>query len=207
MNEKIREYYANQQQLYFENEYKNKYNSDSEDNNDNSKKKKKHKFKTYFMLDTLFYDSGKFRNNISKIFSHENKRLKGNKVEIISKLRTEHIALMAYSNEILGHPSDKCPSCQVKETVEHFLMDCPTFETARDNLRQELVRLNIEFNNEAFFTIENVLFPHLWVVLPDPDEEEYKDKWNAATNTRVRVLQLVTEFVEESKRFYGKDNI
>ena len=56
-------------------------------------------FKNYFMIDTLFYLSGTFRDNISKIFSHEMKRLNGNKCELISKLRTEHIALNGYGKK------------------------------------------------------------------------------------------------------------
>ena len=58
-----------------------------------------------------------------------------------------------------------------------------------------------QFNNEQFFNIKNILFPHEWVELPDPESENYKDEWNRATDTRVRVLQIVVEYFQNTKRF------
>ena len=49
---------------------------------------------------------------------------------------------------------------------------------------------------------QNVLFPHLWVQLPDPDDKEnYKRLWNEVTGEMVHVLQIATDFVKETNRF------
>ena len=51
-----------------------------------------------------------------------------------------------------------------------------------------------------------ILFPHLWVQLPDPDDRDnYKRLWNEATGESVRVLQIVTDFVIETERFKEGD--
>ena len=190
-NSKIKEYYLEQQQQYFDKLYNEILNED-----------KTHSFKDYFMIETLFNNNGKFRNNISKIFHHEMKKLDGKKVEIISKLRTEHIALNGYAKKILNKPSDRCPDCHTIETVKHFMMDCEKFKKERDEMRLKLIKVNHEFNHEQFFDIKNILFPHLWVELPDPEEKEnYKEKWNEATNTRVKILQIVIDYFNETNRF------
>ena len=76
----------------------------------------------------------------------------------------------------------------------------------RSELRKILISFNEQFNDEQFFNINNIFFPHLWVPLPDPDDREnYKDNWNAATNTRVAVISHVCNFVEMTQRFYGQE--
>ena len=97
---------------------------------------------------------------------------------MISKLRTEHIALNGYAKKILSNPTDRCPRCQVVETVEHFLMDCREFDEQRAEMRKKLIGINNQFNDESFFSIRNVLFPHLWV----------------------RVLQIVNDFVKQKSQ-------
>ena len=99
-----------------------------------------------------------------------------------------------------------CPVCMVPETVSHFLMDCRNFDEQRSDLRKLLTTFNEQFKDEQFFNINNILFPHLWVPLPDPDDREnYKDNWNAATNTRVAVISHVCNFVDMTQRFHGQD--
>ena len=87
------------------------------------------------------------------------------------------------------------------------MMDCEKFKKERDEMRLKLITVNHEFNHEQFFDVKNILFPHLWVELPDPDDKEnYKEKWNEATNTRVKVLQIVIDYFNETNRF-EKDEI
>ena len=190
-NSLIKEFYNNKRKEYFDELYSKVIN----------KQASHHEFKSYFMIDTLFDSNANFKENIGKLFSHEMKKLNGNKVEMICKLRSEHISLNGYARKILGKPSDRCPHCLCIETVEHFVMDCRLFDEQRSEMRKKLININNEFDNESFFNIRNVLFPHEWVRLPDPKSENYKDEWNEATNTRVRVLQLVTEFVNDTNRF------
>ena len=86
-------------------------------------------------------------------------------------------------------------------------MDCEKFKKERDEMRLKLITVNHEFNHEQFFDVKNVLFQHLWVELPDhEDKDHYKDKWNEATNTRVKVLQIVIDYFNETNRF-DKDEI
>ena len=137
------------------------------------------------------------------------KKLDGKRVEIISKLRTQHIALNGYAKKILNKPSERCLCCHTIETVKHFMimMDCEKFKKERDEMRLKLIKINYEFNHEQFFDIKNILFPHLWVELPDAeDKENYKDKQNEATNTRVKILQILIDYFNETNRF-KKDEI
>ena len=80
-------------------------------------------------------------------------------------------------------------------------MNCPL----RDEMRMEMIKIDDSFNDEQFFEIDNILFPHLWISLPDPDDEDYKEKWEDALEKRVSILHLVCNFVKKSKRFEGKD--
>ena len=73
---------------------------------------------------------------MGKIFSHEMKKLNGNKVELISKLRSEHIALNGYAKKILNNPTDRCPDCLCIETVEHYLMNCNLYDEQRSEMRK-----------------------------------------------------------------------
>ena len=68
-----------------------------------------------------------------------------------------------------------------------------------------MIEIDHIFDNEQFFTVENILFPHLWVELPDKEDEDYKEKWKEARDKRVAILQQVGSFVSLSKRFEGKE--
>ena len=188
----IREYYQNQTQIEFDKLYNKHFNTNAPNG---------HNFKDYFMLQSMYYENGSFRTNIGKIWQHEMYKLSSKNSIIIHKLRTEHIELNGYLHALKSHPSDQCKECKIMETVSHFVMNCPKYNTIRDELRLALIRIDERFNEEYFFNIENLLFPHLWVELPKPDDEEYKSLWNEATIKRVSVLNLVCKYVYNSKRF------
>ena len=98
-----------------------------------------------------------------------------------------------------------CSNCNVIETVNHFLMNCPVSDALRSEMRINLVNVDERFNDEQFFIVENLLFPHLWVELPEKDDEEYKEKWQEAKDKRVAILQEIGRFVKLTKRFEGKE--
>ena len=70
------------------------------------------------------------------------------------------------------------------------------------------MKVNPEINHEQFLDIKNILFPHLLVELSDwEDKKDYKDKWNKAANTRVKVLQTVIDYFNEAQRLNQDDSI
>ena len=196
---RIKEIHFDQQQREFEQIFDSLNNKQIEKENT--------KWKDYLLINALFDNDKKFIKNSGKLFKHELKLLTGKEIEIISKLRTEHISLFGYCKYILGLPNELCPICIVTETVQHFVMDCRNFEKERTEMRKELVKVDLQFNEENFFNIYNILFPHLWVPLPSPEEENYKELWNLATKKRAAILRIVTQFVQKSQRFHGQDII
>ena len=62
-------------------------------------------------------------------------------------------------------------------------------------MRMQLIGLNYQFNDEQFFNIYNVLCPHLWVPLSDPNDptvqNHYQQLWHDATNIRGIALKYV----------------
>ena len=195
----IKQQYQLQQQKQFEELFKQLH--------DQSMEMRNKRWKKYLLIDALFDIDGKFKQNVSKLFKHELNELNGYQIEIITKLRTEHIGLFGYCEYILGHPSGICPECLVTETVEHYICDCPVFEKQRIQMRKELAKMEIQFDGDPFFNIYNILFPHLWVMLPDPGDEQYKQLWNIATRRRAAALRIVSNFVSSSQRFYNKECI
>jgi hypothetical protein len=64
---------------------------------------------------------------------------------IILQLRCGHIPLNAYLNRINKSDTDRCPVCDLidpgnspRETVNHFLFDCPAHEVAREEFTDKL---------------------------------------------------------------------
>ena len=59
--------------------------------------------------------------------------------KLISQLRLGYNRLNSYSFNIGISDTDKC-KCGEKETVEHFLLQCPLYSDAREELRREMWR-------------------------------------------------------------------
>jgi len=45
---------------------------------------------------------------------------------IITRLRLGKCRLNSYLHEMKLHPTGKCEHCDISETIQHYLMDCPT---------------------------------------------------------------------------------
>jgi hypothetical protein len=80
-------------------------------------------------------------------------------------------------------------------------MDCLEYETLRNEMRSDLCKIDSLFNNEEFFTIDNILFPHLWINSPTKEDENYKLIWKNNKWKRIKILRTVVKFVINSKRF------
>jgi len=60
---------------------------------------------------------------------------------LLIQLRSGHAPLQQYLHRIRRTPSSICPSCHAaKETVRHFLLDCPTYRRQREALTRSLGR-------------------------------------------------------------------
>lgn len=102
--------------------------------------------------------------------------LEKGRASIIFQLRSGHIALNAYLSRFGGSDaaeSDKCPTCHVPETPEHFLVHCRQFNLQRARFRKQLKK-------EKHKT--DVLNFH--ALIDDP-----------------KLFPLISEFVLQTKRF------
>jgi hypothetical protein len=160
-------------------------------------------------LNAMYYNNNKFRNNINNILKEEIFNLNYYENEIITKLRCEHINLNNYINYYFKNCSNYCNNqkCHQKETVTHYIMDCLEYETLRNEMRTELCKIDPLFNNEEFFTIDNILFPHIWINQPTKEEANYKLIWKNNKWKRLKILRTVVKFVIKSKRFDTENGI
>ncbi|KAI0350889.1 hypothetical protein OH77DRAFT_1376844, partial [Trametes cingulata] len=56
----------------------------------------------------------------------------------LTQLRTAHVGLNAYLARARAVSSPLCASCQVPETVDHYLRTCRRFNAPRHELRRSL---------------------------------------------------------------------
>ena len=71
-----------------------------------------------------------------RIYENLNKRMH---IAWIARLRTGHVSLNGYLNRFNIVDDATCPGCgDAKETVHHFLMVCPKYEKARDQMRKKV---------------------------------------------------------------------
>ena len=155
------------------------------------------------------------RNN-SNHMKKELKYFNQNECSIIMKLRTEYINLNQYLHYINFHPDGLCDHCGVEETVSHYLIDCVgykhsveldlhkdnvDFTIVRKKLRNKLKNIAIFFRNQANFTVENILFPHIWQCKPKYGNKNYTELMEKNLKRRIDILKAIIEFVRETKRF------
>ena len=142
-------------------------------------------------------------NNNNKLLKEELSGLNTLYTEIIFKLRTETAYLNNYRYYIYKDCSIICPNigCNVRETVTHYLIDCPKFSIIRNNLRNKLIKICRFFKHIYNFTAINVLFPHHWQIEPSERDKDYKSKIKRNKNIRIEIIKAVVEYVKDSKRF------
>ncbi|KAJ3780081.1 hypothetical protein GGU10DRAFT_250040, partial [Lentinula aff. detonsa] len=71
--------------------------------------------------------------------------LKRKQTSIIFQLRTGHTSLKAHLHRLHKADSPNCPHCErqricIKETVKHYIMDCPAYRRERFQLLRKLGR-------------------------------------------------------------------
>ena len=164
----------------------------------------------YFVdFDGVNYDIKRRSNAIMNSL----KFLKQYECEIINKLRTEHINLNDYKKKRFDDTNGKCKYCNVKETVSHFLLDCPgnafedrnNFEVdyikCRWRLRKELKRISIFFKYEHNFNCKNLLFPHVWQDIPRKSNPNYNKIKEDNERRETAILRAVVRYVQDTLRF------
>ena len=91
-------------------------------------------------------DYKKLYPTISPIPSHTVSR----KIDtILFRLRSGHCRLNSHLYKIGCLDSPSCEFCDSSETVEHFLLACPEFESQRTPLRNATLRLNLPFSLQS----------------------------------------------------------
>ena len=156
--------------------------------------KDKKRYRGSGIFEKAMIDSNDKVNNRTNDMRDELKYLTQNECEIITKLRTEMINLNDYLFYINKHTDGKCNHCNMKETVDHYLMDCTGFtniiiqqlnrnnvnyNVVRNKLRKNLRKIDIFFKNENNFTALNILFPHIWQrrIIVEKGNEQQQIEW------------------------------
>ena len=134
----------------------------------------------------------------SKYVKKEKMHLWYSENAIITRLRTEHIKLNLYMSAIYGDGDGICNNCNhdCYETVRHYLVDCPKYEQQREILKQELTKIDENFNNPRKFNARRLLFPHWYQKYPGKLDKLYD---------RVNILKLVCQYVSSTQRFKDDD--
>lgn len=73
---------------------------------------------------------------------HKSRRLES----AITRLRIGHAGVNAHLNRFEMSDSPLCQRCSLPETIEHFLMTCPTYQQQRSSLRETFQNSNREFS-------------------------------------------------------------
>jgi len=73
-------------------------------------------------------------------------------------LGTGHCRLHSHLHKIRLHPDGLCDTCDIPETVEHFLMQSGKYAEARHKLQRSIQNLNINFDQgSATFTTQRAI--------------------------------------------------
>ena len=76
---------------------------------------------------------------------------------IIFRLRSGHCQLNNHLYRIGSKKSPNCNYCLVPETVEHFLLSCPQYNTQRSHLVQSARQLNVPLTLHSLLTEPEIL--------------------------------------------------
>ena len=74
-------------------------------------------------------------------------------INSIFRLQTGHSWLNYHSHRIGKHPTDLCEVCEVPESVQHFLFQCPNYSYFRTVLKNGIESMGLKFN--LFYILTN----------------------------------------------------
>ena len=139
------------------------------------------------------------------MFKEEIKYLSKETIEIINKLRTEHININNYKYQFHEGKSPLCSLCHTIENVSHILFDCQKFVGQRHQWYIQLNQINPFFSNPQKRISINVLFPMRWQPKLDPMDPNYKSNYNIQMQQRFEIYESIIKFIKESKYFDNLD--
>ena len=73
----------------------------------------------------------------------------------ITRLRIGHVGLNKHLFRFEMADSPQCRACSVPETVEHFLLICPSYQREREKILQEFIKLDIDFSLKNVLCLGN----------------------------------------------------
>ena len=107
-------------------------------------------------------------------------RLKSRRMEsIVARLRIGHVGVRSHLKRFNMSETGECDRCDEEETVEHFLMICPTYGLQREHLMRRFRNIGVQF------TIKNVLC-----------------FGNETAGTLQLILEALVEFIKSSGRMH-----
>ena len=95
--------------------------------------------------------------------------------------------------------SAACNQCQTdaNESVEHYLLQCPTYNNQRQMLFHELQQIWTGYNNPYHQTLRNILLPFLIV------DQSMTDRYNQCpitTASQAEIWKHICRFVKRTRR-------
>ena len=76
----------------------------------------------------------------------------------IARLKTGHSMLKGHKSKIDTDTSPECFTCKVKETPEHFLLNCKEYDTGQAKLEMDIKKIFYQNNNHKLsITLEDSL--------------------------------------------------
>ena len=195
-----------------------RHNEWQEMRNDRIENQNENRYYGCHNFEKAIIDESNFTRNKNNDMKNELKYLNQKECEVITKLRTEYINLNHYlfSMGVIKHEKGyNCRHCKVPETVDHFLMKCPgvtekmhqklhknnvNYNMHRLILQRKLRKITVFFKNGLNFTVQNILFPHIWqrrIIGGGRNKNWTRD----GLYFRVQILKAVVKFVHGTKRF------
>ena len=101
--------------------------------------------------------------NKTDAFLREMRLLSYNDAQAINRVRMGYMVLPENGNWIDNRICECSDNTHIyKLTVQHYFYECELFNAQRIELQNHLSELNMDFkNNDYFYNINNLLFPHL----------------------------------------------
>ena len=84
---------------------------------------------------------------------------------VILRLRSGHCRLNSHLYRIGTKESPNCGHCQTQETVEHFLISCPQYESQRTDLKGTARLLNVPLTLHTLLTVPELMSRVVIIVL------------------------------------------
>jgi len=107
------------------------------------KKEMKNRWNTEWQASPRYANAKNIDGSLpSDDYLHIVDQLRRNQASLLIQLRTGHIPLNVVLHRIKRSETPDCPHCKngIRETIHHYLLTCPHYETARRQLRVKLPR-------------------------------------------------------------------